>query len=164
MMPNHVHLILTPTQAEGLATAMKISQAAYTRRINAREDWTGTLWQGRFTSFPMDEAHLLMAARYIELNPVRAGLVDDPAKYPWSSTRERLGYGGDRMISPQPLSDLVPDWAKFLRQPLERGQLNDLRHCARTGRLAGSDAFIAQAEAKTGRRLALQRAARPANT
>ena len=79
LMPNHVHLIAVPRSEEGLARAVGEAHRRYTRRINFREKWRGYLWQGRFASFVMDEPYLLAAARYVELNPVRAGLAPMPA-------------------------------------------------------------------------------------
>ena len=70
-MPNHVHLIVVPQSAESLRRAIGEAHRRYTRRINFREGWRGHLWQGRFASFVMDEDHLLTAARYVELNPMR---------------------------------------------------------------------------------------------
>ena len=89
-MPNHVHLVAVPQDAAGLARALGMAHWHYTRLINAREGWKGCLWQGRFASYIMDEAYLCAAVRYIEYNPVRAGLVGHPCEYPWSSVRSRL--------------------------------------------------------------------------
>ena len=83
-MPNHVHLLAVPTSESGLREAIGEAHRRYTRRVNFREGWRGHLWQGRFASFVMDEPYLLAAARYVELNPVRAKLVSDPAQYRWS--------------------------------------------------------------------------------
>src|SRR5688572_22130025 len=85
LMPNHVHLILVPAGTDGLRAAMAATHRRYTLGINRREDWHGHLWQERFASFPMDEAYLLACARYVELNPVRAGLVARPEQWLWSS-------------------------------------------------------------------------------
>jgi putative transposase len=78
LMPNHVHLILVPETETGLRDALGPAHRRYTMAVNAREGWTGWLWQGRFASCPLDEPHLVAAARYVELNPVRAGLVERP--------------------------------------------------------------------------------------
>jgi putative transposase len=80
LMPNHVHLIVVPQSAESLRRAIGEAHRRYTRWINFREDWRGHVWQGRFASFVADEDHLLTAARYVELNPVRAGLVQAPCR------------------------------------------------------------------------------------
>ena len=75
LMPNHVHLILVPRDADGLRAALADAHRRYSRDINFRQGWRGYLWQGRFASFPMDDNYLLACARYVELNPVRANLV-----------------------------------------------------------------------------------------
>jgi putative transposase len=90
LMPNHVHLIVVPQSAESLRRAISEAHRRYTRRINVREGWRGHLWQGRFASFVMGEDHLLTAARYVEVNPVRAGLVQAPSRYRWSSAAAHL--------------------------------------------------------------------------
>src|SRR5208337_5310914 len=90
LMPNHVHLIVVPQSAESQRRAIGEAHRWYTRWINFREGWRGHLWQGRFASFVMDEDHLLTAARYVELNPVRAGSVQAPSRYRWSSAAAHL--------------------------------------------------------------------------
>jgi putative transposase len=74
LMPNHVHLIAVPEREDALQRAIGEAHRRYSRAVNLREGWRGHLWQGRFASFPMDQDHLLAAARYVELNPVRAGI------------------------------------------------------------------------------------------
>jgi putative transposase len=98
LMPNHVHLIAVPRSEDGLRRAIGEAHRRYTRRINFREKWRGYLWQGRFVSFVMDEPYLLAAARYVELNPVRAGLVTDAAEWPYSSARPHLSGRDDRLV------------------------------------------------------------------
>ncbi len=82
LMPNHVHLILVPSDEDGLGRALGEAHRRYTRRINFREGWRGHLWQERFHSFVMDEPHLLACARYVERNPVTAAT----ARVKWSPT------------------------------------------------------------------------------
>ena len=89
-MPNHVHLIAVPESEDGLRRGIGEAHRRYSRMINFREGWKGHLWQGRFSSFPMDEGYLLAATRYIEMNPVRAHLADTPEGWPWSSARAHL--------------------------------------------------------------------------
>jgi putative transposase len=85
LMPNHVHLIVVPQSEDGLRRGLGEAHRRYTRRINFREGWRGHLWQGRFASFAMDERYLRRAARYVELNPVRAKLCRVPWRWRWSS-------------------------------------------------------------------------------
>jgi putative transposase len=75
LMPDHVHLIAVPRTADGLNRAIGEAHRRYSRMVNSRENWRGHLWQGRFASYVLDKSYLLTAARYIELNPVRAGLI-----------------------------------------------------------------------------------------
>jgi putative transposase len=89
-MPNHVHLIAVPQNPDGLARAIGEAHRRYARHINVRENWRGHLWQGRFASFPLDASYLLATAHYIEMNPVAAGLVQQPADYRWRSARAHL--------------------------------------------------------------------------
>ena len=83
LMPNHVHLILVPSSEDGLRAALGEAHRRYTRLVNEREGWRGHLWQSRFASFAMDEQWLVACARYVELNPVRAGLVRRPEDWRW---------------------------------------------------------------------------------
>ena len=96
LMPNHAHLIAVPSTEDGLRWAVGEAHRRYTRRINFREKWRGYLWQARFASFVMDEPYLLAAARYIELNPVRAGLVAKAEDCSWSGARAHLAGRDDQ--------------------------------------------------------------------
>jgi putative transposase len=107
LMPNHVHLILAPETEAGLARALAATHQRYAWRINQRQGWTGHLWQGRFGSFPMDETYLLLCARYVGLNPVRAGLVAKAVDWPWSSVRAHLAGRSDPLLTPAPLTRLI---------------------------------------------------------
>ncbi|MDH3970090.1 MAG: transposase [Rhodospirillales bacterium] len=153
LMPNHVHLVLVPPEEGALRRALGEAHRRYTRRVNLREDWRGYLWQGRFASFVMDERHLLAAARYVELNPLRAGLVRRAADWPWSSARAHLAGQDDVLVAAAPLLELVPDWAAFLAGGLGEDELEALRRHARTGRPLGSEGFVEALEARLGRRL-----------
>ena len=90
LMPNHVHLIVVPQSEDGLRRGLGEARRRYTRRVNFREGWRGHLWQGRFASFAMDDRYLLRAARYVELNPVRARLCRVPWRWRWSSAAAHL--------------------------------------------------------------------------
>jgi len=153
LMPNHVHLIAMPEAAEGLARAIGEAHRRYTRRINAREGWTGFLWQGRFASCPLDGPHLIAAARYVEQNPVRAGLARRAEDWPWSSARAHLERRDDALARAGPLLELVPDWAAYLAAPTPGETLDALRRHQRTGRPLGGEAFVAGLERTLGRTL-----------
>jgi putative transposase len=153
LMPNHVHLIAVPDSEGGLRAAIGEAHRRYTKLINSRLEWTGYLWQGRFASCVMDQAHLLAAARYIELNPVRSGLVKTPEAYPWSSAKAHLTGQKDGLVKATTLLGLVDDWPTFLSDELSEKQLLDLRGHQRTGRPLGSEDFVTELELKSGRPL-----------
>jgi putative transposase len=153
LMPNHVHLILVPPDEDALRRALGETHRRYTRRVNLREDWRGYLWQGRFASFVMDESHLLAAARYVELNPVRAKLVRRARDWRWSSARAHLAGKDDALVAVAPMLALAPDWRAFLAEGPGDDRLEALRRHARTGRPLGSERFIEGLEARLGRPL-----------
>ena len=101
-MPNHVHLNAVPESAAGLRRALGEVHRRYTRMVNFREGWRGHLWQGRFASYVLDERYLLTAARYVELNPVRAGLVEAPTRYRWSSAAAHARGQDDGVVTVAP--------------------------------------------------------------
>jgi putative transposase len=156
LMPNHVHLIALPETEEGLARAIGEAHRRYTRRINFREGWRGHLWQERFASFPMDESYLLAAARYVEMNPVAAGLVAHPADYPWSSARAHLSAQDDPLTKVEPLLAMVGNWKDFLSLPTEEEMIMFRKH-DRTGRPLGQSAFVEALEEHLGRALCPQK-------
>ena len=154
LMPNHVHLILIPSDPDGLRAALGEAHRRYSRRVNLREGWRGYLWQGRFASAAMDEDHLLACARYVELNPVRAGLVARAQDWPWSSARAHLAGQDDSVVSVRPLLDRVPDWPVLLASGLSEDERAALRRGERTGRPLGSATFLQALEERLGRPLA----------
>jgi putative transposase len=103
LMPNHIHLILTPQTPEGLGRALGKAHRRYSAFVNARMRVTGHLFQARFSSVVMDEDHLMAAARYVALNPVRALLVARPEDWPWSRVGAHLARRDDRLVEVAPL-------------------------------------------------------------
>ena len=156
LMPNHIHLIAVPQKEEGLARAIGEAHRRYTCRINFREKWRGHLWQERFSSFPMDDRHLLVAVRYVEMNPVSGKLVSLPEKYRWSSARAHLEGKDDRLVKVAPLLGIVGDWRNFLALPSEKDLVQLHRH-ERSGRPLGETGFIESLEKISGRVLLSQK-------
>ena len=151
LMPNHVHLVLVPESVEGLHRAVSEVHRRYTRAVNSREGWRGHLWQGRFASFVMDEPHLLTAMRYVELNPVRAGLVERPESYPWSSARAHLLGHDDDLVRVEPMLSMVGDWAAYLALDVDEAEWAALRRHERTGRPLCDTGFTDRLEDRLGR-------------
>ncbi|MEW5962236.1 MAG: transposase [Pseudomonadota bacterium] len=157
LMPNHVHLILVPKRTESLARAVGETHRRYSRHINFREGWRGFLWQGRFASAPMDEPHLISAARYVELNPVRARLVKTPEAWRWSSAAAHLAGRDDGLVSVAPLLEIVGgrgQWRKQLAHGLATEEVEAIRSAERTGRPLASPSFVKAIERRLGRPIA----------
>jgi putative transposase len=151
LMPNHIHLVAVPRSEDALRRAIGEAHRRYTRRINFREKWRGYLWQGRFASFVMDEAYLLAAVRYVELNPVRANLVTDAADWRWSSAQAHLWGRDDRLVKVAPMLTRAHDWRALLDSAMREEDLKQLRDHARTGHPLGGTAFIDSLEKTVGR-------------
>ena len=159
LMDNHVHFIAVPHQEDSLARTFGETHRRYTTIVNKREGWTGYLWQGRFASFPLDEAHLLAAIRYVERNPVEAGLVQRAEDFPWSSAKTRVKGIPDSILSQHFLTEQIQNWAEFLRKPQDDFSKTFERH-SRTGRPFGAREFVIRLERLTGRNLQKQQAGR----
>jgi REP-associated tyrosine transposase len=153
LMDNHVHLIVVPKTQKSLWKGLGEVHRKYTTIINIREDWRGYLWQGRFSSFPLGETHLYRAVRYVERNPVRAGIVSRAEEYSWSSARAHAWNQPDPLLSSVRPFLRINDWASYLRDPDEEPFLDQFRNCSRTGRPLGEESFLAKLEELTGRRL-----------
>ncbi|TFI57559.1 transposase [Sphingomonas parva] len=165
LMDNHVHLVLVPATADGLRGALAEAHRRYTSHVNAREGWRGYLFQGRFASYPMDDAHLMAAVRYVERNPVAAGLAARAEDWRWSSARSHLAgrrAAGDPLTDVAALSRHVPNWRAMLRYGLEAGgaTVEGERLAAaiearlRTGRPLAAAPWIAAQETALARPLA----------
>jgi putative transposase len=146
LMPNHVHLIAVPESEESLADAIGEAHRRYTWLINSHNDWSGYLWQGRFASFPMDEAHLYLAARYVELNPVRAGLVEQAWQYRWSSAAAHISGRDDTLVRGEPLLKKFGDWKKYLEVDITTEETEKMKHHIQTGIPLGNESFISELE------------------
>ena len=162
LMPNHIHLIAVSESKKGLCKAIGEAHRRYTRMIHFREGWRDHLWQGRFASYPMDEPHLLMAARYFELNPVKTGIVKNPGSYVWSTAAAHLYGKGSHPFTDSPLPDLAPDWNQFLSAGVDEEEVRLLRRLERTGRPLGSVHFLDRLEGIFGREPRPRKAGRKA--
>ena len=158
LMPNHVHLILVPPDPDGLRGALAEAHRRYSRRVNAAHDWTGYLWQGRFASYPMDDAHLLAAIRCVELNPVKAKLVAHAEDWRWSSAAAHVTGKADGLTDLAGTAGLHRNWRAMLRHGLEAGDVSAAEEAAieariRTGRPLGDEGFVERLEEASGRGL-----------
>jgi putative transposase len=150
-MPNHVHLILVPRDADGLRAALAPVHRAYAGLIHARRKKTGHFWQGRFGATVMDENHLAEAFRYVLLNPVRAKLVTKPDAWAWSSAKAYLKGKDDGLTETGPMLERFPDMRAFLAKDADDEMLARLRAAETIGRPIGNAAFMKSVERKSGR-------------
>ena len=151
LMPNHVHLILVPSDADGLRRALAPVHRRYAGIIHARRKRTGHFWQGRFGCVAMDEAHLAAALRYVSLNPVRARLVERARDWRWSSVRAHIGGRDDGITAIAPVRERYPDFSHFLSEGSEAGMIERLRGAETIGRALGNPKFLDMIERKTKR-------------
>ena len=155
LMPNHVHLVLVPSDEDGLRRTLGDVHRRYTGYINTRMRATGHLWQGRFASVAMDELHLVAAFRYVALNPVRARLVRRADDWRWSSTRALIAGGSDGVVDVEPVLNRTGDFTAFLSEAFDEDfTYAALRRAESIGRPVGSTMWLADMEARTGRTLA----------
>ena len=159
LMPNHVHVIIVPSDADGLRRTFADTHRRYTGFINARHRWTGHLWQGRFGAVAMDEAHLAAAVRYVSLNPVRARLVSRAQDWRWSSVAAHLAEADDGLVRVAPALERYGRFADFLGEARDDEAVTwrNLRMSETSGRPLGSAAWIEALEARTGRTLKPQK-------
>jgi putative transposase len=162
LMTNHVHLLVTPRKAESLPRAMQSLGRRYVRHVNALYRRTGTLWEGRYRAAPIDsEAYFLACCRYIEMNPVRAGMAAHPRDYPWSSWRAHALGAADALVSEHALyralgrsaAERQKEYRALFRQALDTGFVDALRQATNGGWALGDRRFQRQI-AKAARRRA----------
>ena len=160
LMPNHVHLVMVPQVPDGLARAIGEAHRQYTGFINVRARTTGHLFQGRFSSVVMDDDHLMVAVRYIALNPVRAGLVRSAGDWPWSSLPAHLRGRDDGLVRVAPLVERLGRIGALIEIEPDPDAVGRLRAAESSGRPLGSSLFVADLERRLDRKLQRQRPGR----
>jgi putative transposase len=157
LMTNHVHIVGIPEHEESLARALGRAHNAYTIYLNRRKMRSGHLWQNRFFSAPLDRDHLHTALRYVDLNPVRAGLVAQAVEYLWSSAEAHVNGRDEWSLLDRETWRRIStrnDWADALRdRVMEADEMARLRKATKTGRPLGSETFVGKLEARLRRTL-----------
>ena len=152
LMPNHVHFIAIPGERYSLAKACGTAHTQYARYFNRKTGARGHLWQERFFSSVLDQRHLLAAARYIERNPVRAGMVKEAWEWEWSSARYHLGLEKKGGIIQGNLFNYIrmmkKAWMEYLKGEDDKKYVDKLRKCTRIGMPSGDEKFMRRLEAK----------------
>jgi putative transposase len=170
LMTNHVHLLLSPHDANGPSRLMKNLSQRYAQHFNKTNQRTGTLWEGRFRSHIVDsEAYLFTCQRYIELNPVRARMVAAPWEYPWSSYRANAGLEASLFLVPHQHylglgatdEERHRHYRQFFMNAPSSSELDCIRHCINTGSTLGTEGFLKGLEDFLGRRAKARPQGRP---
>lgn len=171
LMTNHVHLVVDPGgNPDNLGRLMKRIAGRQTRYVNKLEQRSGTLWEGRYKSSPIqDQEYLLACCRYVELNPLRAGLVDDPADYRWSSCPAKVGRASQPWLDFDPFylgmgnsaSQREKNYAAWLGETVPDSELQRIREGVQRGQLIANASFAQALSDKLGRRLELRGPGRP---
>jgi len=164
LMSNHVHLIVVPRTAAALSQTLKHTHGRYASYWNVRQSSSGHVWQGRFYSCPLDDSHLWAGLRYVELNPVRAGMASAAEEWPWSSAAAHCNPEVcNQMLEMERWQKrwTVAGWSEYLAAGESQAEVSALRQCTHTGRPLGTIEFIAALEPTTLRRLAPRKGGRP---
>jgi putative transposase len=142
LMPNHIHLLVVPDNEDGLRQLLAPTLRSFAFELNRRTGHTGHLWQGPFHSSPLDEAHSIAAARYIDLNPVRARLVAKPDEYHWSSAFAHMTGRDDGLTDLAESASLVDDWAGLLASDVDESMAVHLHNALRKNQPLGNSSFL----------------------
>jgi putative transposase len=146
LMTNHVHIVAVPTNGDDLEKVFRPLHTRYAMRINRGRGWNGHVWQGRFFSSALDESYMWTAIRYVELNPVRARMVERAEDYRWSSAAAHCGLRTDALITADPVwrsqLDSIDNWSAWLKESDPPDRLKDLRELSRRSLPCGSKDFV----------------------
>ena len=173
LMPNHFHLLATPETSDGLPQMMQAVGRRYVRWFNDAQGRSGTLWEGRYKSTVIDtDQYLLTCMAYMDLNPVRAGLVEQAADYAWSSHGHYIGQKVDKLITPHPLVWGLGNtpfareaaYAELVKDGISASQQVKLSDSALRGWALGDDDFVKELQDLTRRRVSKALAGRPFKT
>ncbi|MCX5782349.1 MAG: transposase [Elusimicrobia bacterium] len=165
LMPNHVHFVVVPESEDSMGKVFKYAHMKYSQYYNKKMRTQGHLFQGRFFSSVMDERHTLACARYIERNPVRSKMVNNPHRWSWSSARAHSGIDKRDELGVNKFFDYVDGntktWRKFLELSDDPNEIRQIREQTRKGRPLGSTNFLDELEGKLKRVLKLKPKGRP---
>jgi putative transposase len=155
LMPNHVHIVGVPGADDAMSSVFRTVHMLYSQYYNRKANAVGHLWQGRYYSCALDEPHAYAAVRYVEMNPVRGGLVAAAESYPWSSAKSHVTGIADPILTGSCfLLETMRDWKQYLMETSDADAQTHLIKATKTGRPCGKDDFVTQLEALLSRRFA----------
>lgn len=157
LMDNHVHFIAVPDREDSFACGFAEAHRRYTRTINFREGWRGYLWEGRFKSYVLSQPYLYAATRYVENNPVRAGITEKAWDYCWSSAKAHVLKQRDSLLEDNFVVSEINNWMAFLSGVDDISVVSLLKRHVGSGRPLGDNKFIKELEVLTGRILHKQK-------
>lgn len=167
LMPNHVHIIGIPAARESLAKTFHQTHTKYSQYFNKKLNTKGHLWQGRFYSCVLDEQHLIAALKYVERNPVRAGLIKEPWEWKWSSASAHVAMNNNRIILLTDVFSIINmnhnQWKQFISNAEENEDYKKIKSYTLTGRPLGSKEFVRGLELKYHKKLIALPRGRPFN-
>jgi putative transposase len=161
LMTNHVHLIAVPKDDKGISRALHKAHTTYAEYFNGKYGFVGHVWQSRPHMSVMDDRHAKNAIRYVERNPVRAGIVRRAEDYLWSSAAAHCGLRDDLLLSPNPYANEITDWSAWLEVDQAEEELREIRLHLSTGRPWCTPELLLQLEAITGQNLRPRKPGRP---
>lgn len=170
LMTNHVHLLLTPSNPTGASLLMKGLGQRYVQYVNRTYQRTGTLWEGRFRScLVQEDSYVLACYRYIEMNPVRAGIVEHPAEYRWTSYRANAQGEESRFITPHAQYNALGEaglprtasYRELFKNQLDPGLVDQIRASTNGNYVLGGSRFASEVESTLRRRVNKGRPGRP---
>ena len=151
LMTNHVHFVAIPDRLDSIRRVFHRLNGAHSQRFNRKYEFVGHLWQERPFSCLLDESHLMNAVRYVEQNPMRAKMVEDPADYRWSSAAAHCKGTDDLWLDVEPPPFEIPDWRDWLNAGSDPKADERIRECSRKGLPCGDSNFVRQIEGRTNR-------------
>jgi len=165
LMTNHIHLVAVPNTDDGLQGTLKPLHMRYAQWVNRNQGWKGHLWQGRFFSSPLDESYMWAAIRYVEMNPVRARLVEKAEDYRWSSAAAHCGLRKDSVLTDRKKwrdqFGAIGDWSSWLSVDGGMEQVDVIRRNVEKGLPCGSESFVTKLSQSIGRMLEFRPQGRP---
>ena len=165
LMPNHVHFVVVPNDSRSIEYVLRHLHMRYAQRANRQNGWTGHFWQARYFSSPLDEPHFWAALRYVELNPVRAGLCARAEDYAWSSAHAHCNARSDPVLSHDSKwrckLGAIDDWSSWLASGDDQSAVERIRKTTASGQACGSQQFVELLQSRTGRNLERRPSGRP---